>query len=58
MIELEGLQPDQNVKQERKCFELACDQFGRTNAGKFLPDLRGVIHPVLTNLWVGNLCNF
>jgi hypothetical protein len=33
MAELESLQPEQNVKQTRKCYELACDQFGKTNAG-------------------------
>ncbi|KAF4523915.1 hypothetical protein B566_EDAN012266 [Ephemera danica] len=32
MVELESLQPEQNLKQTRKCYELACDQFGRSTA--------------------------
>ena len=34
MAALESIQPDISVKRVRRCYEMACDQFGRSNTGK------------------------
>jgi hypothetical protein len=34
MAALESAQPDISLKCIRRCYEMACDQFGRSNTGK------------------------
>jgi hypothetical protein len=34
MAALESVQPDVDPKHVRKCFEMACNQFGKSNTGK------------------------
>jgi hypothetical protein len=34
MAALESVHPDMNPKHVRKCYEMACSQFGRTNVGE------------------------
>jgi hypothetical protein len=34
MAALESIQPDMNPKHVRKCYEMACYQFGKSNTGK------------------------
>ena len=34
MAALESIQPDISLKRVRRCYEMACDQFGNSNTGK------------------------
>jgi hypothetical protein len=34
MATLESIQPNMNPKHVRRCYEMACNQFGKSNTGK------------------------
>ncbi|XP_046403619.1 U3 small nucleolar RNA-associated protein 6 homolog isoform X2 [Ischnura elegans] len=44
MAYLEGLQPVVNLKHARKCFELACDQFGKSNTDVWMEYVKFEMH--------------
>ncbi|XP_071442395.1 U3 small nucleolar RNA-associated protein 6 homolog [Hetaerina americana] len=44
MVQLEGMQPKVNLKHARKCFELACDQFGKSKTDVWMEYIKFEMH--------------